>query len=226
VVLGTCSGGTSAIAGILHHLGVDMGRVSENPSRARGYAQFEDQDLGQFKRDRNKGPRPGGAWTVNQYRFDWLGYQRHRLASSSGPIGVKCSGADLIFHYGHPETQDGIRIVRVLRSLDAVVKKETQRWAKIHLANLEGTELDYAITERAGYAAKSAMATELVCRAIPPAATVRYESALLTTEPAVRDLAKVLGLRPSEEQVEAACRFVRPFRPTKAEPAEVAVAAV
>jgi hypothetical protein len=213
VVLGTCSGGTSCVAGILHHLGVNMGRVSLDPSKARGYAQYEDADLNRFKQLRNQGPRPGGGWTVNQYLFDWQGYQRHREQSRDDrPIGVKCSGGDVLTYRHHPYVREGVRVVRVTRSLDTVVAKETDRWARLHLGRLKGEELDYAITERAGYAAKTWMATELVCREIPPVATVLYESALQTTEAVVRDLAKKLGMKPSAEQVAAAVGSVRPAK--------------
>lgn len=95
IVLGMHRSGTSAVAGVMNHLGVDMGRVGEPmPDNPRGH--WEDLDLMALNRDLLK--LAGGEWYLPPPHqavmaagegmadrlADWW-----NLRSSSGPWGAK-----------------------------------------------------------------------------------------------------------------------------------------
>ena len=83
------SSGTSALAGVLYHLGVDMGSFSlEQQENARGYEMFEDKAIALFcarYEDRFQPMQPHLLGT----KCRWRHYVNHRLIESKGPIGCK-----------------------------------------------------------------------------------------------------------------------------------------
>lgn len=85
-VLGTPSGGTSCVAGILHHLGVDMGNPLPEPG-VRGYVTHEDRDVSDFIEERD-----GAEPAMIRQRLDLRAYLAHRRElQPSGRLGVKGS---------------------------------------------------------------------------------------------------------------------------------------
>jgi hypothetical protein len=83
------SSGTSALAGVLYHLGVDMGSFSlEQQENTRGYEMFEDKGIALFcarYEDRFQPMQPHLLGT----KCRWRHYVNHRLIESKGPIGCK-----------------------------------------------------------------------------------------------------------------------------------------
>ena len=85
VVVGMPSGGTSLVAGLLHHLGVDMGRIAEGAQPGpRPYEGFECLDCWEGAIEGAFDPAAAEAFMSSV-----VGYVDARRAAASGPIGVK-----------------------------------------------------------------------------------------------------------------------------------------
>ena len=83
------SSGTSALAGVLHHLGINMGVYSlENQEQKRGYQMFEDKEIGLFCSQFSPEHIPM-APKLMSIRCRWRHYVNHRFMGSDGPQGCK-----------------------------------------------------------------------------------------------------------------------------------------
>lgn len=87
------SGGTSALAGVLHHLGVDMGEFSlEAAEKKRGYEMYEDTNIRYFC-SRFEDQYIPMAPRLLATRMRFRHYLNHRLIGTEGPQGVKISAS-------------------------------------------------------------------------------------------------------------------------------------
>jgi queuine/archaeosine tRNA-ribosyltransferase len=84
------SSGTSALAGVLHHLGVDMGAYSlEDSMSKRGYEMFEDGDINLFCSRIESDKIPLGPKLLTT-RCRWRHYVNHRLITSEKDNLIGC----------------------------------------------------------------------------------------------------------------------------------------
>lgn len=180
-VAGCPSGGTSCVAGVLHHLGVDMGRFIDRPG-IRGYTTYEDTTANQFKDASG--------------RLKVAAYVNHRLNSPGGslrgfkhtPLWLDCA-ADL-----------PLQIIHVRRPLEDSIVSD---WAKVQ------TVAGANQRERAGTVARAWMAARQVAARYPLIATVDFYTLLAERVLCVTSLAQALGLPTEGPKWRAAVGSVR-----------------
>jgi hypothetical protein len=122
------SGGTSALAGVLYHLGIDMGNFSlEAQSDKRGYEMFEDKEIALFC-SRFEPDHIPMAPKLMSTRCRWRNYVNHRFMGSEGPQGLKLPAVLMI-------QDDDIASLPVVylnieRPLEDSIKADIKRMAK------------------------------------------------------------------------------------------------
>jgi hypothetical protein len=197
-VLGLYNSGSTGVAGLLHRLGINMGPPFwENSDDASTENFYEAGDLADQLRTWWEEPR--GVERVparKRIRFlrSWAAAQE---CIRPGPVGAKhpllsLSGDDLVAAWG-PQTH----FIWSWRPLDESIAKLKERgwaWSKGYEESLQKRLWD------------SLHAFESHCSKV-----VRFEWARLKSDPArgVRELASLVGLAVTEEQVQAAARFIR-----------------
>lgn len=192
VVLGPFGGGTSAVAAVLHHLGVFMGRGFDLTYR-EPYETWEDSRLGALCRavfSEPDGRLLMDAAVVRQRLDDWAGEHRRAAEDAGRRPGVKhpmlCAAVDLIGQAWGP-----IVPVVVQRPLDKAVAslnklgwwtdEQTRRAATAHLIIARDDALVGSTPVR-----------------------VDFEALRATPEAVIRRLADELGLAVTDTQVQAA----------------------
>ena len=135
-VAGTGSGGTSCVAGILHHLGVDMGRFMDRTG-VRGYTTYEDTDAAGFRnglildidayvqfRMAAEGPWPRGfKWNLNWTRWD-VDDLPLRIVHIRRPLEDSIASDRRIFDQLSPD--------RALRAVSERAGRVAQQWLLAH----------------------------------------------------------------------------------------------
>lgn len=202
-VLGTPSGGTSCVAGILHHLGVDMGDVSSEPT-ARGYVSFEDQRAVEFVAESPRGegdpllPLLGGYRRFRDYIEVRLESARYFGVRAGVKLGSKYWLAD-----ANPETLP-LEIVRVRRPWPEVLASDLKYRERVVGHPLDDLEQ----VERAAAMGGYWHAAELLASKIPPVVEVEWSDVLTHTMDVVRAIYRGLNLNPSPLEIEAAWKGV------------------
>ncbi|MGH3560732.1 MAG: hypothetical protein ACRDTN_02710, partial [Mycobacterium sp.] len=196
VVLGAFGGGTSAVAGVLHHLGVFMGTEFDWAWR-EPHETWEDARISQLCR--RAFTVPGGQLQMDAGSFEaklreWADDHRRAAGNAGQPPGVKqpllCVVVDVIRDACGP-----VLPVVVDRPFDEVVGSLNRLgWWKDEQERAESTAHLIAARDRA----------------LEGAATVRVDFKGLRAEPAVviRRLADELALKVTEAQVEAAVESI------------------
>jgi hypothetical protein len=194
VVVGMPSGGTSLVAGLLHHLGVDMGRVAEGVQPgARQYEGFECLDCweggitGAFD--------PAAA---QQFMASVVSYCDARRAAATGPVGVKHNPLVWLGMFSGIGALP-IRLVHVRRPLDDVMRSDRR---------YRGDDLG-----RAGRMGMHWLAMQRLLEQVPPSATLDFGLVRESPAAAIATLVDALALAPGEEQVAGARAFVVPPSP-------------
>lgn len=90
-VLGLPSGGTSCVAGILHHLGVNMGNIRERSKEAkrRPYYRYEDRGFKKVMRGTWPGPLLEPVCSPQEAFEKFEQYIQTRLSLMDGALGIK-----------------------------------------------------------------------------------------------------------------------------------------
>lgn len=190
VVMGLYRGGSSAVAGVLHHLGVCMGH---NLKSVPGYCTYEDWSI------RNACVRcysepVGQALLRHENRVavlrDWLEQRQCTCPVMGVKYPMLCGMIpEMLEAWG-----TGHQIVRVRREPEAV-RLSVRRWwsdAGEQLVDWLGAERDTQIASDPG---------------LTPV-DVRYERLCADPTGEVERLARELGLNPSNDQLEDAAAFV------------------
>ena len=88
------SSGTSALAGVLHHLGVNMGNVEpEKNIEKRGYVMYEDSDTWKYCTLQQEDPLKVDNGRLSRTAFRFRSYINYRFMNDPpGPIGAKIPG--------------------------------------------------------------------------------------------------------------------------------------
>ena len=191
-VAGCPSGGTSMVAGILHHLGVNMGRFMDRPG-SRGYTTFEDCDMERFKDGSGRPSIPA--------------YVDYRLQGPGPyPRGFKHT----------PLWLDGtddvpLEVIHVQRPLEDAIKSDALKMAAIAETGRPGyprTREDFR--NRAGTVARAWEAARQVAKAYPCIMALRYYDVLTERALWVTSIAAALGLPTEGEGFQRALAFVDP----------------
>ena len=198
VVLGPWCGGTSAVAKVLHHLGVLMGTRFDVGVRELDDT-WEDTDLSLLCR--RAFSEPGGellmdAQTLRMKLRDWAVNHRHAAHVAERPPGVKhpalCVAVDYIREAWGPLTP----VVVDRPAANVVASLNRLGWWKDEKERAESTAQLIAARDRA----------------LADVATVRVDFEELRSAPAtvIRRLAGDLGLKITDAQFEAAVSSVVP----------------
>lgn len=198
-VVGTPNGGTSAVAGVLFHLGVDMGNPPASPPRT--YPTFEDARIGNFR--------------MEDGRYDFRGYLEKRIAAAGpGTIpGVKVSSLFWTW-YRFPLTLPVVPIF-VDRPLELSIRSSHRLWEEERAARLESKIYpEVFLAETAGHIGQLWSAKErlrLLCyKRRFPYVGVNFEELLGRPGEVVRYLVGRLGLPATGEDIANATDFVNP----------------
>lgn len=190
VVLGLPGSGTSIVAGMLHHLGVNMGRCL-SPAEAmqwpngRQYLGYECMELAT---EFGKLDQP---W---QWARLFSGYCQNRLRDP-GPQGVKMNRIAYLF--GYPELAAlPIRVIHVRRDLEETFRSDLSR---------ENDSLD-----RAALLGTLFVSINRFIKVIEPTITVWFDDAMENPTSIAMEIAHRFNLESSSEQVEQAAAFVDP----------------
>ena len=200
-IAGTPAGGTSCVAGVLHHLGVDMGEITVAPG-IRGYPTYEDTLIGSYKI-----APPEGVSLADGQRCHFPEYIQHRLELADGkPAGVKCAAT---YWYGHDVTGLPLNVIIVNRPLEDTVVSNVAAWKRIH--DQRGEELTvYEAQAKAAAAVTYWYAKTTLRQIIRPVIEIDFYDVLECPMDAVVALSSTLDLRPTTEQERAATRFIDP----------------
>lgn len=186
-VVGTPNGGTSCVAGILHHLGVDMGDVSLEPTN-REYVVFEDRRLNEYK--------------AKNFR----GYLAMRINAAGGlrRVGVKC-GAWYWMEDPSPETLP-VQVVMVDRPVEDSMRSSLRR----HHADTRPLNELQEVRHKVGGIGEAWAAKVLLQLKIEPALRVEFRRLLADPRREVERIAARLRLDPRQSQLAQAADFVNP----------------
>jgi len=187
VVLAMHRSGSSAVAGVLHYLGVDMGAEHFMPPDARnpkGY--FEDKRF--VALNECILASVGGAWNVNVSR-DWIDYARDKfddearnlVSGRTGIWGWKDPRTVMTFPLYAPHLRD-VEFVIVTRAEEAIAESLQAR-NKIPLA--QGLEFAYTYHQRI-----DDLIDEFAC----PVHWVSYTWLVEEPEKVIRQIANTVGL--------------------------------
>lgn len=218
-VLGTPSGGTSCVAGILHHLGVDMGDVPPPGAHRRPYPTFEDRRCARFKAE----PTEAQKFIMQGGGRDFRAYLEMRLveAKKRGTIpGVKIGSA---YWLGDPDPASlPVTIVKVDRPLEDSIRSDWRYQQAEYTIDTRDPDrlLDDQRILRAAQMAGYWMAKERLCEMVEPTVTVDFYKLLAysrkASETLVHEIAFTLGLEGAAaagefgERASRACDFVNP----------------
>ena len=204
-IAGTPSGGTSAVAGALHHLGVDMGNYTLR-EHVRGYAMFEDTGMSDFKIT-PEGDRP----IILRQRFRLREYiafrQEHQRPGQR--IGFKGSA---LYWLGEPDLDNlEADIVLVHRPLEHSILSDQRIWSIVpkRRDDIAPLTTDEVIEHAAGIAGAWSAKNQLRY-AIAPAAEVKYYDLLTDPRMQLITLCHKLHLNPTDEQFTTAVQFIDP----------------
>ena len=195
MVAGLPSSGTSMVAGVLHHLGVNMGNLptseqEQATATMRHYRGFECEDA---KRQIGGLPSTCGLEDVFSASQDYIEW---RLATATGPAGVKLN---LLAVLGLADRLEDLplAVVHVTRDLETTFESD-----------IKYTGMDI---KRASNRGLRHLALRQLVRRVRPACVIRYELALGNPDYTVHKLADSLGLAPTGGHMNAAINFVNPI---------------
>lgn len=183
MVAGLPSSGTSMVAGVLHHLGVDMGDIptlaEEQQRPGRPYRGYECREARAMIGDLPSGVAPAVLFDAMRT------YAALRLARAPGPCGFKLNAAVLVGQCNGLESLP-LTIVQVKRDLETTFASDIRH-----------TGEDYG---RAMARGALHLALRQLVRRVPPACVIQYEQALRWPFDTVQSLADGLDLQTTAEQ--------------------------
>jgi hypothetical protein len=204
-VVAVPSSGTSCVAGILHHLGVNMGKVENEANHNRGYQMFEDVNVGMF------------AFVPNS-PLDRLLNQRIRLreychfrahSDPAGPIGVKT--LPTAWAYDDDPASLPVKLIDVRRPLEDSINADQERMASRPLRDRQAVPAQvFEHWNRAGGVAGLSVARDQLLSIIQPKLTLEYYEVLANPSVAITEICGAFGLEPTDQQYDDAMRFVQP----------------
>ena len=198
------SSGTSMVAGVLHHLGVNMGNCkSEKWTKRRGYEQYEDLDAGMFTWRAN-GPVDH---LVNQ-RLRFLDYLNYRYMTQQGRLGVKTLPT-VWMHNAKPEAWP-IDVLDVRRPLEVLLEKDLNRLATRANRTPDWVpSTSWEAMGRYGGVASMHWARERLLEFHPAKLTVEYEEFRANAPTWIERIVEVFELEVNDYQMTSALLSVK-----------------
>ena len=193
------SSGTSMVAGVLHHLGVNMGNcMSEKWTKRRGYDQYEDLDMSLFTWKANGS---GDGLVAQRLRF--LDYLNYRYMTQKGQLGVKA--LPTVWMYNQRVEAWPIDVLDVRRDLGVMLEKDVDRLATRKERTPDWTP-STAFETMGRYSGVAAMhwARERLIEFHPPKMTVEYEDFRENAPNWIEKIVEVFGLKPNDRQMTTA----------------------
>ena len=205
VVLGLDGGGTSIIAGTLWHLGVDMGKIAQDPKtfdwshnsgRPRNYLKYEDEDA-QYRM--HEGEKNNTYDSQKLVYNMWEYIDKRQDAAQGKPYGVKHPGIVMVGSRTEQLQKMPIRCVYIHRPLEDVFKSNIRDLGPENYmqAQLLGLRI-YCL--------------ELFLKSLPPVATFEFDEVLAHPRQAIFTLMKALDLKPDPKEMNRAMKFIDPVK--------------
>ena len=149
IVVGCFRSGTSAVAGVCHHLGVMMGKKFDKPSRANPKGYFEDLDFKRLHKEMEEGVYSTEAYSDLVRRreedFDLWGIKDPRLCLFLPELTKRLKADHCLINVIRP-------LDEVAGSLQKQMGQDPELWQKLmmhywsakhdHIANYEGPILN------------------------------------------------------------------------------------
>jgi len=201
-VLGPARSGSSCTAGILHALGVSMGRylLPANPMNSKGF--FESMDLRRLLAHIFRGSPINGFRSQIASSEIVKAFRRHMdfRKDDGNLLGVKHPWLCMLISE-MAEAWPGLKIVSINRDLDAVVSsmKGSQKFPNDNEEQRRNAVMQLVTMRDADSA-----------RLNIPTLTLNYADILADPTKAVNDLIAFAGINPTQEQIGAAVAFVEP----------------
>jgi hypothetical protein len=199
------STGTSCVAGLLQHLGVNMGNVRNEENRNRGYEMFEDLDVGRFAYIPNS-----DLDRLMSQRVRFKDYCNYRIAESPpGRIGVKALPTAWI--YCREPKLLPVDVLDVRRDLEVSVTRDQERMSQRPMRDEEAQPLPVLEhLKRAGGLASMWLARDMLLSIHPPKLTLQFDEVREGPMTAIEAICESFHLEPSDKQIDEALRFVQP----------------
>jgi len=204
------SSGTSALAGVLHHLGVYMGTLdSEKAHEKRGYDMFEDMDTWKFASTLNAGEKLSEG-KLSRSSFRLRAYINHRLIyDPPGPSGAKIPAVFCVYD---PEPKDlDIITLNVQRQFETCLASD--RSIMIKAGKYDDIMDDWIKVAsfnrlRAGDLGACVAGKMEIFQHHEPVVNVTFDELIANKEEVVPSMVETLGLEPTDEQVKEAIDFL------------------
>jgi hypothetical protein len=205
-VLAVPSSGTSCIAGVLHHLGVDMG-VSPGVNERRGYQMFEDIEAGFYA----FAPTSPLDKLLNQ-RLNIREYLSYRFYKNPrGRIGMKALPTSFLYDSMKDPASLQVEILDVRRPLEDSIIADQNRMAQRPMRSTE--EMPATVFQhcnRAGGLAAMWTARDFLLKLHPAKLTVQFYEFLEQPRLWMDRIIEIFDLEPTDEQMAEAMHFVKP----------------
>jgi hypothetical protein len=174
-VAGVPNGGTSCVAGILHHLGVDMGDILLEP-RQRSYVTFEDRQFAAYKAPR------------------FREYLEMRLENANGRrVGCKVA-AWAWMEDPEPETLP-IDVLIVRRPLEASMRSSMRLWTEDRAEQLARQDHPRAfLADKVAGVGRAFAAVEMLSETIEPILEIDFAAIIQRPALSTGHIAAKLGL--------------------------------
>lgn len=215
IIIGPHKSGTSAVAGVVHRLGVSMGNNLEPANESNPLGHFEDQDFINLNNDLLK--RAGGAWhtppsslTIEQNADPILNDIREMLE-------VKARQGGHIWGWKDPRTCLTLGVyVKLMQSPYIIVVDRDPKDTAASLYKRDKADKSYNCTKE--YALKLTEyymqeAEQTIARSNGlNVTTINYEKMLKNPKRAVRKILRLLPINPTAEDIEKAAAHVKPSK--------------
>ena len=201
------SSGTSALAGVLHNLGVNMGNTEDSVDK-RGYDMYEDLDVSKYSfRPNREADYFFGKLSATVLRF--RGYINYRLWKDEDLVGAKIPA--VLCLYDNDIASLPIVTLNVHRSFEKSVASDRKTMIKTGKYKSISGNIDAIIA--ANRMRASDMGTCFVAKMDlfkyhEPIVNLTFDELVEEREEMVPQIASTLGLSTTDEQIQNAINFL------------------
>ncbi len=201
------SSGTSALAGVLYKLGVDMGSVrAKKQEHKRGYKMYEDDDVGKFGEHLDI-PR-NRVGKILAYGFHMRKYVYYRLDK---PGGIKGSKIPAVWCIADSDIGSlPIVTMDVTRPLEVSLEADMETWRRKNPGKYDGNAglLETHRVLRSTDLASCYVAKDVLFGYHKPIFSTTFDDLITERVAKVDEIVQVLNLNPEQRQVQNAVNFL------------------
>ena len=198
------SSGTSMVAGVLFHLGVNMGNCKSEAMKRRGYLMWEDADVGVFSYIPN-----GPLDKLANMRIRFREYINYRFNRQDGQLGVKT--LPTIWLWDRNPADWPIDVLDVRRNIKTSMTKDAERLANREVRNPEdGLATAWQVMQRVGGVASMDWAREMLLKFHPPKLTVDYDEFRADPPRHIEAIVDTFGIQTTDYKMTAALLSIEP----------------